>query len=58
MISPYYPEYYGSSLNCIWQIVAPSGQFIKLVFLDVDLASEDVTDTGLCVSSKFNAVIP
>ncbi|XP_032808661.2 CUB and sushi domain-containing protein 3-like isoform X1 [Petromyzon marinus] len=40
VLSPNYPEHYGSNMNCIWLIVAPAGSRIRLVFADFEVESQ------------------
>lgn len=38
--SPGYPRYYVGDINCNWKLIAPEGQLIQLMFVDISLRSK------------------
>ncbi|XP_041921873.1 CUB and sushi domain-containing protein 1-like [Alosa sapidissima] len=57
ILSPNYPEEYGSNMNCVWLIIAEPGSRIHLIFSDFEVESQFdyliVKDEGMPEPTTF-----
>lgn len=57
IISPNYPELYGSNARCLWKIYANSGSKIRIVISDLDLENHPMCNLDYIDVIKIKNVV-